>query len=244
MPTPQYKRILIKLSGEALQGDAPFGIDPEVIQGIATEIEDAVSLGIQIAIVVGGGNIFRGVKGAGMGMDKAAADYVGMLATIMNCLILQEVLNKRGIQTRVQTAISMPEVAEPFIRLRAMRHLEKGRVVIFGGGTGNPHVTTDTAAALRAAEIKAEVILMAKNNVDGVYSDDPRKNPDAKKIGRISFDDLIKQDLRVMDRAAVSLCQENSIPLVIFDFAQPGSIRKIVLGERIGTLVGSRLGGK
>lgn len=244
MSSSQYKRILIKLSGEALQGSQEFGIDDKIIQGIAAEIEDAVKLDIQVAIVVGGGNIFRGVQGASMGMDKAAADYVGMLATIMNCLLLQEVLLKRGVQTRVQTAISMPEVAEPFIRLRAIRHLEKGRVVIFGGGTGNPHVTTDTAAALRAAEIKAEVILMAKNNVDGVYSDDPRKNPDAKKIGRISFDDLIKQDLKVMDRAAVSLCQENSIPVVIFDFAKPGSIRKIVLGEKIGTLVGSRLGGK
>ncbi|HMO21935.1 MAG TPA: UMP kinase [Candidatus Melainabacteria bacterium] len=244
MPESQYRRILIKLSGEALQGDRGFGIDNDVIQEIAKEIEDAATLGIQIAIVVGGGNIFRGVAGPSMGMDKAAADYVGMLATIMNSLILQGVLTSRGIQTRVMTAIAMPEVAEPFIRLRAIRHLEKGRVVIFGGGTGNPHVTTDTAAALRAAEIKAEVILMAKNNVDGVYSDDPRKNKDAKKIGRISFDDLIKQDLKVMDRAAVSLCQENSIPLVIFDFAKPGSIRRIVLGEKIGTLVGSRLGGK
>lgn len=240
----QYKRVLLKLSGEALQGQQGFGIDPEVINSISDEIADALDLGVQVAIVVGGGNIFRGVQGAGMGMDKAAADYVGMLATIMNALILQEVLNARGIQTRVQTAIAMPEVAEPFIRLRAMRHLQKGRVVIFGGGTGNPHVTTDTAAALRAAEIKADVILMAKNNVDGVYSDDPRKNPDAKKIGRISFSDLIKLELKVMDPAAVSLCQQNSIPIVVFDFAKPGSIKKLVLGEKIGTLVGSRLGGQ
>ncbi|MGD9680849.1 MAG: UMP kinase [Candidatus Obscuribacterales bacterium] len=244
MPETQYRRILLKLSGEALQGSQGFGIDPEVINGIANEILQAHKLGVQIAIVVGGGNIFRGVQGAGWGMDKAAADYVGMLATIMNCLILQEVLNSKGIQTRVQTAIAMPEVAEPFIRLRAIRHLEKGRIVIFGGGTGNPHVTTDTAAALRAAEIKADVILMAKNNVDGVYSDDPRKNPDAKKIGRISFDDLITRRLGVMDDAAVSMCQQNNIPIVVFDFAQPGSIQQIVLGQRIGTLVGSRLGGQ
>ncbi|MBX9696219.1 MAG: UMP kinase [Cyanobacteria bacterium] len=244
MTEPRYKRVLLKLSGEALQGEKGFGIDPEVISGIADEILKAHSLGTQIAIVVGAGNIFRGVQGAAWGMDKAAADYVGMLATIMNCLILQEVLSAKGVQTRVQTAIAMPAVAEPFIRLRAMRHLDKDRIVIFGGGTGNPHVTTDTAAALRAAEIKADVILMAKNNVDGVYSDDPRINPDAKKIWRISFDDLIKQGLKVMDPAAVSICEQNSIPIVVFDFASPGSIERIVLGEKIGTLVGSRLGGR
>ncbi len=241
---PQYKRILLKLSGEALQGKQGFGIDLEVIRGIADEIFKAHRLGVQIAIVVGGGNIWRGVQGAAGGMDKAAADYAGMLATIMNCLILQEVLNSKGMETRVQTAINMPSVAEPFIRLRAIRHLNKGRIVIFGGGTGNPHVTTDFAAALRAAEIKADVILMAKNGVDGVYSDDPRKNKDAKKIGRISFDDLIKLGLNVMDKAAVPLCQENNIPIVVFDFAEPGSIEKIVRGEKIGTLVGSRLGGR
>ncbi|HEY9869790.1 MAG TPA: uridine monophosphate kinase, partial [Candidatus Obscuribacterales bacterium] len=172
------------------------------------------------------------------------ADYVGMLATIMNCLLLQEVLNSKGIQTRVQTAIAMPEVAEPFIRLRAIRHLEKGRVVIFGGGTGNPHVTTDTAAALRAAEIKADILLMAKNNVDGIYEDDPRVNPEAKKIHDITFEQLIRQGLKVMDPAAVSLCQQNNIPIVVFDFAQPGSIERIVLGDKIGTLVGARVGGQ
>jgi len=238
-----YRRILLKLSGEALMGSQGFGIDPVVIGRIADEVASAYRLGIQVAIVVGGGNIFRGVQGSAWGMDKAAADYVGMLATIMNCLILQEVLNAQGINTRVQTAIAMPEVAEPFIRLRAIRHLEKGRVVIFGGGTGNPHVTTDTAAALRAAEIKANVILMAKNHVDGVYDDDPKKNPEAKKIDDISFEQVIRRGLKVMDPAAVSLCQENHIPIIVFDFARAGSIEKIVSGERIGTLVGSRVGG-
>lgn len=225
-------------------GAQSFGIDHLVIDSIADEIVSACRLGIQVAVVVGGGNIFRGVQGAAWGMDKAAADYVGMLATIMNCLILQEVLDSRGIQTRVQTAIAMPAVAEPFIRLRAIRHLEKGRVVIFGGGTGNPHVTTDTAAALRAAEIKADVLLMAKNNVDGIYEDDPKINPEAKKIHDISFEQLIRQGLKIMDPAAVSLCQQNNIPIVVFDFAQPGSIERIVLGDRIGTLVGARVGGQ
>ncbi len=243
MANVQYRRILLKLSGEALMGTQSFGIEPAVIDRIADEVVTAYQLGAQIAVVVGGGNIFRGVQGSAWGMDKAAADYVGMLATIMNCLILQEVLHKKGIDTRVQTAIAMPEVAEPFIRLRAIRHLEKGRVVIFGGGTGNPHVTTDTAAALRAAEIKADVILMAKNNVDGVYDDDPRKNPGAKKINTISFDQVIRQGLKVMDPAAISICQQNNIPIVVFDFAKPGSIEKIVLGETIGTLVGSHAGG-
>jgi uridylate kinase len=244
MAEPKYKRILLKLSGEALMGAQPFGIDFEVIDRIAEEIRSAYDLGVEIAVVVGGGNIFRGVQGSAKGMDKAAADYVGMLATIINSLLVQEVLNSKGIATRVQTAIAMPEVAEPFIRLRAIRHLDKGRVVIFGGGTGNPHVTTDTAAALRAAEIKADVILMAKNNVDGVYSDDPRTNPAAKKIEEIGFDDLIKQGLNVMDAAAVSLCQQNHIPIIVFDFARPGSIEKIVSGEKIGTLVGACAGGK
>src|SRR5437868_394196 len=190
MAEPKFRRILLKLSGEALMGSQSFGIDPVVIARIADEIASAHKLGIEIAIVVGGGNIFRGIQGSAWGMDKAAADYVGMLATIMNGLILQEVLNTKGIPTRVQTAISMPSVAEPFIRLRAIRHLEKNRVVIFGGGTGNPHVTTDTAAALRAAEMKADAILMAKNNVDGVYDADPKSNSDAKKIDYISFEEL------------------------------------------------------
>src|ERR1700733_9681835 len=211
MAQAKYRRILLKLSGEALMGSLEFGLDPDVINRIADEIVKAHQLGIQIAIVVGGGNYFRGSQGSAWGMDKAAADYVGMLATIMNCLILQEVLKSKGSETRVQTAIAMPAVAEPFIRLRAIRHLEKNRIVIFGGGTGNPHVTTDTAAALRAAEMKADVILMAKNNVDGVYDDDPQKNPNAKKIHSISFDNLIRQGLKVMDPAGVSLCEQNNI---------------------------------
>jgi len=236
----RYKRILLKLSGEALMGSQSFGLDPVVIKRIAEEVSSAHRLGVQVAVVIGGGNIFRGIQGAAWGMDKAAADYVGMLGTIMNCLILQEVLKSKGSDTRVQTAIAMPAVAEPFIRLRAIRHLEKGRIVIFGGGTGNPHVTTDTAAALRAAEIKADAILMAKNNVDGVYDDDPRTNPGAKKIQEISFEEVRRKDLKVMDPAAVSICENNNIPIVVFDFGEPGSIEKIVLGDRIGTLVGAR----
>lgn len=224
-------------------GHAKFGIDPDIIGEIADEVRKAHGLGVQIAIVVGGGNIFRGVQGSAWGMDKAAADYVGMLATIMNALLLQEVLNSKGVETRVQTAIAMPEIAEPFIRLRAIRHLQKDRVVIFGGGTGNPHVTTDTAAALRAAEIKADAILMAKNQIDGIYSDDPRTNPDAKKIESITFDDLIRQGLKVMDPAAVSLCQQNNIPIVVFDFARTGSIQEIISGVKVGTLVGAGTGG-
>jgi len=240
MSQAKYRRILLKLSGEALMGSLEFGLDPVVINRIADEIVKAHQLGIQIAIVVGGGNIFRGSQGSAWGMDKAAADYAGMLATIMNCLILQEVLKKKGSDTRVQTAIAMPAVAEPFIRLKAIRHLEKGRIVIFGGGTGNPHVTTDTAAALRAAEIKADVILMAKNGVDGVYDDDPRKNPKAKKIDQISFEEVIKQGLKVMDPAGVSICHDNNIPVIVFDFAKPGSIELIVQGEqKVGTLVGA-----
>jgi uridylate kinase len=239
MAQVRYKRILLKLSGEALMGSQEFGIDPKVIDRIADEVACAHNLGVQVAVVVGGGNIFRGVQGSAWGMDKAAADYVGMLATVMNCLMLQEVLRNKGVNTRVQTAIEMPQVAEPFIRLRAIRHLEKNRVVIFGGGTGNPHFTTDTAAALRAAEIKADVLLMAKNGTDGVYDDDPNKNPKAKKIPEISFEQFIRQGLKVMDPAAVALCQENHIPVVVFDFANIGSIEKIVLGETIGTLVGA-----
>jgi len=240
MPEVKYKRILLKLSGEALCGEKDFGIDPTEISRICDEVVTAYNHGVQIAIVVGGGNIFRGVQGANWGMDKAAADYVGMLATIMNTLLLQEVLKSKGVETRVQTAIAMPAVAEPFIRLRAIRHLQKGRVVIFGGGTGNPHVTTDTAAALRAAEISADAILMAKNHIDGVYDDDPRTNPKAKKVENITFEELLRHGLKVMDPAAVSLCQQNNIPIIVFDFAKSGSIERLVLGANdIGTYVGS-----
>ncbi len=238
----KYRRILLKLSGEALMGGEKFGIDSISIGDIADEIKKAHNHGVQVAIVVGGGNIFRGVQGSRWGMDKAAADYVGMLATIMNALILQEVLNQKGVETRVQTAIAMPEIAEPFIRLRAIRHLQKGRVVIFGGGTGNPHVTTDTAAGLRAAEIKADAILMAKNKIDGIYDDDPRLNPSAKKFENIDFKSLIRLGLKVMDPAAVTMCEDNNIPIVVFDFAKAGSIEKIITGEQVGTLV-SRVGG-
>ena len=237
MKKAAFKRILLKLSGEALVGSQGFGIDPEIVERIADEVASAHKLGVQVAVVVGGGNIFRGVQGRDWGMDKAAADYIGMLATIMNCLILAEVLKTKGVQTRVQTAIAMPAIAEPFIRLRAIRHLEKGRVVIFGGGTGNPHVTTDTAAALRAAEIGADVLLMAKNNVDGIYDDDPIKNKNARKFETITFEQLRRMNLKVMDPAAVPLCEENDIPIVVFDFAEPGSVERIVLGEKIGTMV-------
>jgi uridylate kinase len=238
---PTYRRILLKLSGEALKPESGFGIDKQVVQRIAHEIAGAKKLGVQVAVVVGGGNIFRGAQGRDLGMDKAAADYVGMLATIMNCLVLQEILkNNYGVDCRVQTAIAMPAVAEPFIRLRAIRHLEKGRVVIFGGGTGNPHVTTDTAAALRAAEIRADLVLMAKNHVDGVYDSDPKKNAGATKIDTITFDDMLRRQLQVMDPAAVSLCQQNDIPIIVFDFAQEGGIEKIVYGVKLGTFVGTR----
>src|SRR5579883_3431846 len=225
----KFNRILLKLSGEALKGDKEFGFASTVIKTIAREIAETHAQGVEIAVVVGAGKIFRGELGKQWGMDKAAADYVGMLATIMNCLILQEVLkNLFNVDTRVQTAIAMPEVAEPFIRLRAIRHLNKGRVVIFGGGTGNPHVTTDTAAALRAAEIKADAVLMAKNNVDGVYTADPKVDKGACKIDSISFDNMIRLNLRVMDPAALSLCEQNNIPIVVFDFEAAGNIRKIV----------------
>ncbi len=234
----RYRRVLLKLSGEALMGKKESGQwDPVVINRISEEIAAAHRLGVQIAIVVGGGNLFRGAQAHIFGMDKAAADYVGMLATIMNCLILQEVLKKMGSDCRVQTAIAMPAVAEPFIRLRAIRHLEKGRIVIFGGGTGNPHVTTDTAAALRAAEIKADVILMGKNNVDGVYDSDPQTNPNAKMIPAISFEKVIREGLQVMDPAAVSICHQQSIQINVFDFGKPGSIERILLGDKVGTLV-------
>ena len=240
----KYRRILLKLSGEALM-DGQKSINPEKIGAIADQIRLATkTLGVQNSYSRWrSGNIFRGIQGSQWGMDKAAADYVGMLATIMNALILQEVLNQKGVETRVQTAIAMPEIAEPFISLEPYRHLQKNRVVIFGAGTGNPHVTTDTAAALRAAEIKADAILMAKNKIDGIYDDDPRTNPDAKKFDTISFDSLIRQGLKVMDPAAVSLCQQNNIPIIVFDFAKSGSIERIITGDKVGTLVGAALGG-
>jgi len=235
----KYKRILLKVSGEALMGEQEFGIDQKPVEMIANEIKQAQQIGAQIAVVVGGGNIFRGMKNsAKLGMDQASGDYVGMLATVMNAIALQSALRKMEVECRVQTAIDMNKIAEPYVRFRAMRHLEKGRVVIFAAGTGNPFFTTDTAAALRASEIGAEAILMAKNGVDGVYSDDPRTNPDAKKYSTITYDDIIVKGLKVMDTSACALCKQNNIPIVVFDFAEKGSILKVLNGENIGTYVG------
>jgi uridylate kinase len=232
----KYKRILLKLSGEALQGSKSYGIDPEFLRKLAREIKEVADLGAEIAIVIGGGNIFRGVSGATQGMDRATADYMGMLATVINALALQDALEKEGLQTRVLTAIEMKEIAEPYIRRRAIRHLEKGRVVIFGAGTGNPFFTTDTAAALRAAEINADVLLKA-TKVDGIYTADPVKDKNAKKLDKLSYRDVITNGIKVMDSAAVSLCMENNIPIVVFDVRKPGNLKKVVLGEEVGTLV-------
>ncbi len=234
-----YKRILLKVSGEALLGDKDFGIGNEPLEFISKEIKDVHDAGVQIAVVVGGGNIFRGMNNsAKLGMDRASGDYVGMLATVMNAVALQSALKSLGVDCRVQTAIQMNQIAEPYIRHKAIRHLEKGRVVIFAAGTGNPFFTTDTASALRASEISAEAMFMAKNGVDGVYSDDPRKNPDAHKIGVMTYDEIIKNDLKVMDTAACALCKQNNIPIVVFDFKEKDSILKILNGEKIGTFIG------
>jgi uridylate kinase len=237
MTTPKYKRVVLKLSGEALAGDRGFGIDAQVLQSIAEQVREVVELGVQVAIVVGGGNIWRGVSGSAQGMDRTTADYMGMLATVINALALQDALENIQVQTRVQTSLEMRQVAEPYIRRRAIRHLEKGRVVIFAGGTGNPYFSTDTTAALRAAEIEAEVILMGKNGVDGVYSDDPVKNPHAVKYDELSFLDVLNQGLGVMDSTATSLCMDNDIPLLVFALGESGNIRRAVLGEPIGTIV-------
>ena len=234
--TPCYKRILLKLSGEALAGRQGYGIDPDVIAGIAAEIREVIDLGVQVAVVIGGGNIFRGVAAASRGMDRASADYMGMLATVMNSLALQDALEKVGVVTRVQSAIEMQEIAEPYIRRRAVRHLEKGRVVIFGAGTGNPYFTTDTAASLRAMEINAEVILKA-TKVDGVYNADPAKHRDAVKYSSLTYLDVLKMGLQVMDATATSLCMDNNLPIVVFDLTARGNIQKVVLGEAIGTIV-------
>lgn len=232
-----YKRVLLKLSGEALMGDLGYGIDPAIVEEIANEVGEIVSLGVQVAIVVGGGNIFRGVKASAAGMDRATADYIGMIATVMNALTLQDALERNGVQTRVQTAIAMQEVAEPYIRRRAIRHLEKGRVVIFGAGSGNPFFTTDTTAALRAAEIDAEVIFKA-TKVDGIYDSDPHLNPAAKRYQSLTYGHVLTQDLRVMDSTAIALCKENNIPILVFDLSGRGNIRRAVMGESIGTIVG------
>jgi uridylate kinase len=232
-----YQRVLLKLSGEALMGSLSYGIDPAVVQSIAQEISDIIADGVQTAIVVGGGNIFRGVKGAAAGMDRATADYIGMIATVMNAMTLQDALEQSDVPTRVLTAIEMQEVAEPYIRRRAIRHLEKGRVVIFGAGSGNPFFTTDTTAALRAAEINAEVVFKA-TKVDGVYDSDPNKNPNARRFQSLTYGHVLTQDLRVMDTTAIALCKDNNIPIIVFDLSVPGNIRRAVRGEAIGTIVG------
>ncbi|MCX7792892.1 MAG: UMP kinase [Thermodesulfovibrionales bacterium] len=232
----RYNRAVIKLSGEALMGNRGYGIDPETVNFIAGEIKEGVKLGAQIAVVIGGGNIFRGVEAATKGMERATADYMGMLATVINALALQNSLEKLGVPTRVQTAIEMKEVAEPYIRRKALRHLEKGRVVIFAAGTGNPFFTTDTAAALRAIEIGAEVIMKA-TKVDGVYSADPVKFPDAKKFDKISYMDVLNKGLNVMDSTAITLCMDNELPIVVFNLRGKGNIKKALSGRRVGTLV-------
>lgn len=239
MNEAKYKRVVLKLSGEAMAGETGFGINPETIKGMVQEIKAVYELGVEIAIIVGGGNIWRGNIGAEMGMDRAQADYMGMLATVMNALALQDSLENNGVPTRVQTAIDMRQVAEPFIRRRAMRHLEKGRVVIFAAGTGNPYFSTDTLAALRAAEINAEVILMAKNNVDGVYNADPRHDESATKFDNLTHLEVIAKGLKVMDSTASSLSMDNNIPLIVFNLNEPGNIRRVVCGENIGTIVGN-----
>lgn len=236
MANTKYKRVLLKLSGEALMGDLGYGIDPNVIKNIAGEIKALVAAQVELAIVVGGGNIFRGMKASAKGMDRATADYVGMLATVMNALALQDGLEKAGVVTRVLSAMEISEVAEPYIRRRALRHLEKGRVIIFAGGTGNPYFTTDTAASLRAAEIGAEVLLKA-TKVDGIYDRDPVGNPDAVKYDSLSYLDVLTQDLKVMDLTAITLCKDNNIPLIVFDLDSPGNIERAVRGETIGTVV-------
>ncbi|HNQ01292.1 MAG TPA: UMP kinase [Syntrophales bacterium] len=232
-----YRRVLLKLSGEALMGGRSFGIDPAVVQDIAGEIRDVVRMGVEIGVVIGGGNIFRGIEGSARGMERTQADYMGMLATVINSLALQSVLEGMGVRCRVQTAIEMREVAEPFIRRRASRHLEKGRVVIFAAGTGNPYFTTDTAAALRAAEIEADVILKA-TKVDGVYDRDPVKHAGAKMYKNISYTEALAKNLRVMDATAISLCRENGIPIRVFNIARKGNIKAVICGKSIGTTVG------
>ncbi len=237
MPEAVFKRVLLKLSGEALMGELPYGTDPERVRAIAAQVHDVRRQGVEIAIVVGAGNIFRGMKGAADGMDRATADYIGMLATVLNALPLQDSLEKMGDEVRVQSALSISEVAEPYIRRRAMRHLEKGRIVIFAAGTGNPFFTTDTAAALRAAEIHAEIILMAKNGVEGVYTADPARDPSATFIPQLTHMEALERRLRVMDSTALALCMENRTPINVFNMDDETAISKVISGARVGTLV-------
>ncbi|KEO82964.1 UMP kinase [Tumebacillus flagellatus] len=237
MLQPKYKRVVLKLSGEALSGDTGYGIQASVINSVADQIREIVELGTEVAIVVGGGNIWRGVSGSSQGMDRAQADYMGMLATVLNALALQDALEKAGVSTRVQTSIEMRQVAEPYIRRRAIRHLEKGRVVIFAAGNGNPFFSTDTTAALRAAEIEAQVVLMAKNDVDGVYDADPKKVPDAKKFEHLTYMDVLNKGLKVMDTTAISLCMDNNIRILVFNMTVEGNMKRAIIGEEIGTTV-------
>jgi uridylate kinase len=239
MATVKYKRVLLKLSGEALGGTNASGIDSATLVTIAKQVRQVVEMGVGIAIVVGGGNFWRGSEAAEAGMDRVTADYAGMVATVVNALALQDALEKAGVVTRTQTAIGIQQVAEPYIRRRAIRHLEKGRAVIFAGGTGNPYMSTDTAAALRAIEIEAEVLLMTKNNVDGIYNDDPRKNPRAKKFDRLTYLEALNLRLAVMDATALSLCLDNKLPIIVFDLGNPRNMEQAVLGEPVGTLVSS-----
>jgi uridylate kinase len=240
LETAKYKRVVLKLSGESLAGDQGFGINPPVVEDIASQIKKVREHGVDVAVVVGGGNIWRGLAGSAKGMDRAAADYMGMMATVMNALALQDALEKMDVDTRVQTAIEMRQVAEPYIRRKAIRHMEKGRVVIFGAGTGNPYFSTDTTAALRAAEIEADVILMAKKGTDGIYDCDPNKNPGAKKFDALTYIEILNKGLQVMDTTATSLCMDNAIPLVVFNIDDHKNIVKAALGEEIGTTVGGK----
>jgi uridylate kinase len=236
MGEPYFKRVLLKLSGESLAGDQGYGIDPRTITNIANEIKEVIECGVQLALVIGGGNIFRGLAASSKGMDRASADYMGMLATMINSLAMQDALEKIGVFTRVQSAIAMQEVAEPYIRRRAIRHLEKGRVVIFGAGTGNPYFTTDTAASLRAMEIGADVILKG-TKVDGVYTADPKKDPTAVKFSRLTYLEVLKKGLQVMDATSTSLCMDNDLPIIVFDVTIFGNVKKVIFGEEIGTIV-------
>ena len=238
MSKPVFERVMIKLSGEALQGDSGYGIEPATLTGIAEEIAEIQDLGVEVAIVLGGGNIFRGIAGSTQGMDRASADYMGMLATVINALALQDAIETLGVATRVQTAIEIREVAEPYIRRRAIRHLERGRVVIFGAGTGNPYFTTDTAACLRAMEVHAEVILKG-TKVDGVYDKDPVLHADAKKYAQLTYIDVLSQNLRVMDATAISLCMDNDLPIQVFNMQRPGNVKRVIMGEKIGTTISS-----